>query len=69
MNMKNSHIRQQMAARTGKLILSFYQLYTKLFVRKEDFQLPHPPVRHREIILIRKTGHGYRAMADVVSLS
>lgn len=61
--------RQQIAAHTGKLILALYNLYTSLFVKKDDLELPHPPVQQREIILIRKTHQGYRAMANVVALN
>jgi hypothetical protein len=60
---------QQMAAGTGKLILSMYNFYASLFIRKDDFVPPYPPVQQREIILVRKTGQGYRAVADAVALS
>lgn len=60
---------QQIAAKTGKLILSAYNFYASLFIRKDDFVLPYPPVQQREIILIRKTGQGYRVVADAVALS
>ena len=60
---------QHLAAKTGKLILSIYNFYATVFIRKDDFVLPYPPVQQREIILLRKTGEGYRAVADAVALS
>jgi hypothetical protein len=62
-------LQQQIAAKTGKLILSVYNFYASVFIRKDDFVAPNPPVQQREIILIRKTGQGYRTLADAVVLS
>jgi hypothetical protein len=62
-------LQQKIAAKAGKLILAVYNLYTAVFVRKDDFVPPHTPVQQREIILVRKTGKGYRALTDAVVLS
>ena len=62
-------LQRQIAAKTGKLILAAYNFYTSTFIRKDDFVAPNPPVHQREIILVRKTSKGYRAMTDAVVLS
>lgn len=61
-------LQQQIAAKTGKLILCVYNFYASVFIRKDDFVVPHTPVQQREIILVRKTGQGYKALADAVVL-
>lgn len=69
--MKNSVvlIQQQMAAITGKLILTLYRAYSCLFIKQEGFTPPYQPVHQQEIILIRKTGKEYNKVAKQYSLS
>lgn len=57
------------AALAGRLILSAYRKYTALFIKQTDFPLPFEPVSQREIILVRKTAHAHRAMADAVMIN
>jgi ATP-dependent protease Clp ATPase subunit len=62
-------LQQQIAAKTGKLILAVYNFYASVFIRKDDFEVPNPPVQQREIVLVRKTGQGYSVLADALVLS
>jgi hypothetical protein len=63
-------LKNNTAAAAGQLILFFYQAYTALFCKQDDFAPPPSPIAEREIILIRRTGRGYHTIASItMSLS
>lgn len=69
--MKNSaaFISNRIAAISGKLILSIYNLYTSAFVKKDDLTFDPPPIRRQEIILVKRTHKVYNVAAKQYSLS
>ncbi len=57
------NIKNGIEAIAGRSILVVYRTWSALFIRKESFPPPYPPVRKQEIILIKRVNHTY-SIAD-----